>query len=306
MDRAAVCTNDVARAASSPSGMEFRQQRLRAKHGPRWGSTMPILLALFALILASAGCSDDTPDEPVLSSEVQTRLESAIVRERKRFRDIPGRTGILAEEAKYSVFAEELIIRDFFQDRERGFFLDVGCAWPVTGNNTYYLEKHLGWTGIGVDALDDYAAGWEEKRPASKFFNFLVTDETGSDGSFFKSPGLGLSSTNRRMASGKWFGGSMEPTEIKVPMTTLNDLLDHEGIAKIDLVSIDIEGHEAKALAGFDVERFQPELMVVEGRNPKVTKFLAARGYERIQRYIPFDNANRYFQRRKTVEPSGD
>ena len=56
----------------------------------------------------------------------------------------PPRRDILGTEKKlYSQFDEELIIRDFFQDRRGGFFLDVGAAWPLRNNNTYYLEKHL-------------------------------------------------------------------------------------------------------------------------------------------------------------------
>ena len=141
-----------------------------------------------------------------------------------------------------------MIIRDFFQDRKGGFFLDVGCAWPIISSNTYYLEKHLGWTGFGIDALQEFAASWSEKRPNSKFFTFLVTDRSGADGTFFKSSETALSSTDFDVASGKEFGDPVEPEKIKVPMITLDDLLDREGIEKIDLISMDIEGHEPQAL----------------------------------------------------------
>jgi FkbM family methyltransferase len=220
----------------------------------------------------------------------------------------PGRTGILAEAKRYSTFDEELIIRDFFQDRKGGFFLDVGCAWPIIASNTYYLEEHLGWTGIGIDALQDYAAGWSEKRPNSKFFTFLVTDRSGADGTFFKSQETALSSADFDQASGKAYGDAMEPEEIKVPMITLDDLLDHEGIEKIDLLSMDIEGHEPQALAGFDIERFQPELVVIEAHEYVVVKYFEKyfhdHGYERIERYAPFDLINYYFQPVRDAAPT--
>lgn len=44
----------------------------------------------------------------------------------------------------YSQFNEEVIIRHFFGDRRAGFYLDVGCAWAMRWNTTYYLEEHLG------------------------------------------------------------------------------------------------------------------------------------------------------------------
>jgi FkbM family methyltransferase len=236
-------------------------------------------------------------------ADASSALVRSIIAQRERFRTAPGRTGILAEDSKYSLLAEEVIIRDFFQDRRGGFFLDVGCAWPTRANNTYYLERHLGWSGIGVDALADYAKGWAKMRPRSKFFSYLVTDRSGASGTFFKSPGLGLSSTSREMASGSRFGTGMETTEIEVPMITLDDLLDREGVEKVDLVSMDIEGHEPKALAGFDIERFQPELLVIEGHSPAVVRYLGQHGYHQILRYVAFDKVNRYYRHIPTPAP---
>ena len=165
----------------------------------------------------------------------------------------------------------------------------------------------LGWTGIGIDALDDFAAGWKEKRPASKFFSYLVTKESGGTGTFYKAPGKGLSSTNPDLAAGKNFGANLQLIELEIPRITLNDLLDREGVEKIDLLSMDIEGHEPEALAGFDIERFRPELVVIEGFSEQATQYFHRHGYKQIRRYVPFDPVNRYF-RPKTREtpPSSD
>ena len=65
-------------------------------------------------------------------------------------RSMPRRDIVGTEKSLYSQSQEEVIVRDFFQDRRDGVFLDVGCASPVTNSNTYYLEHHLGWTGIGI------------------------------------------------------------------------------------------------------------------------------------------------------------
>ena len=217
---------------------------------------------------------------------------------RAKLRKAPGRTGILAEQKRYSVFDEELIIRDFFQDRRGGFFVEVGCAWPIRSNNSYYLEKHLGWTGIGIDALADYAPGWQRERPASRFFNYFVTDHSGSQDPFFKSEALGLSSANPKKARGANFGDDLEIEEIRVHSTTLDDLLTREGVTKIDLLALDIEGHELQALRGFAFDSFRPELVMVEGKRDVVRTYLGERGYELIERYLPFDLVNDYFQPR--------
>src|SRR5207344_368728 len=96
-------------------------------------------------------------------------------------------------EKLYSQHDEELIIRDFFQDRRDGFFLDVGCAWPKKSNNTFYLEDQLGWSGIAIDALPEYAQPWRKRRN-SKFFNYVVTDHSDTIETFYRSELLGISS----------------------------------------------------------------------------------------------------------------
>ena len=265
-----------------------------------------------AVVSLASGCGQPNNDESAVFVDAAeearheamhaTNLIAGIKRIREELRKAPGRTGILAEEKRYSFFDEELIIRDFFQDRQGGFFVDVGCAWPIVANNSYYLEKHLGWTGIGIDALADYAPGWQRERPASRFFSFLVTDHSGTEDPFFKSEGLGLSSADPRKARGANFGDDLAVEEIRVRSTTLDDLLASEGVTEIDLLALDIEGHELHALRGFDLDRFRPELVVAEGKRDEIRTYLSEHGYELIERYLPFDLVNDYFRPRSETQ----
>ena len=52
----------------------------------------------------------------------------------------------------------------------------------------------------------------------------------------------------------------------KVPTTTLNRVLEKAGLTKIDFLNMDIELSEPKALAGFDIDRYQPELVCIEAQ----------------------------------------
>lgn len=200
------------------------------------------------------------------------------------------------ESAVYSQSREELIIRDFFGDRRDGVYLDVGCAWAERYSNTYYLEKHLGWTGIGVDALPDYAEEWAEKRPNSRFYNYLVTDHADTEEAFYRADLKGISQVQSPVIGPA--GDEIPSEQIQVPTITLTQLLERSGIEKIDLLNLDIEGHEPMALAGFDIERFEPELVCVEAK-PQNREFLgqyfAEHGYEQIERYLEHDQTNYYF-----------
>ena len=167
-------------------------------------------------------------------------------------------------EKRYSQFDEELIIRHFFRDRRSGFFLDVGSGPPERNSTTYYLEKHLGWAGIGIDALPEYAAEYQRVRPGTRFFNYIVTDHSGGVESFYRVPNApGLSSVTQNRV---FHGRVLESAEILIPTITLNDLLAQNQVARVDFLSMDIEGSAPAALAGFDLERFHPELVCIEAR----------------------------------------
>ena len=199
----------------------------------------------------------------------------------------------------YSQHDEELIVRDFFKDRRDGIFLDVGCASPITDSNTYYLEKHLGWSGLAVDALPEFAQAWERKRPRSRFFNFLVSDHADTVEPFYRSSLRGTSSVSKDAGAMRGPGGKkVEFDTLHVPTTTLTRLLDTNKVDHVDFLSLDIEGWEPQALAGFDIERFKLGLACVEAKpanRQKLLDYFTAHGYRRLERYQEQDPVNYYF-----------
>jgi FkbM family methyltransferase len=212
---------------------------------------------------------------------------------------VAARKSIVATEKKlYSHGKEEIIIRDFFQDRRGGFFLDVGCGRPIQDSNSYYLEEHLQWSGIGVDALPDMASKWKKSRPASKFFNFIVTDHAETVEPFYRAKLKVRDISSIQKPETGPGGGAVQSEEIQIPTTTLTKLLEESGVAKVDFLSMDIEGAELLALAGFDVERFRPELACIEAKpvnRAGILKYFADHGYVKVDRYQKYDRTNYYF-----------
>jgi FkbM family methyltransferase len=202
-------------------------------------------------------------------------------------------------EGRYSQGAEELLITRFFADRRGGVFVDVGAGDWRTGSTTYWLECHLGWSGIAVDALAEHAEGYRVNRPSTTFFNYIVTDHSGTSDPFYVAGCL--STTKRKHLEGYAFVDAAQTPVIRVPAITLTELLDAAGVARIDLLSMDIEQSEPAALAGFAISRFKPRLVCVEVGTDEVrrwvTPYFAAAGYERIEEYLPHDIGNWYFRR---------
>ena len=47
-------------------------------------------------------------------------------------------------------FGEDLFVNYFFQQKKKGFYVDIGCNLPKSRSTTYLLYKK-GWDGIKVD-----------------------------------------------------------------------------------------------------------------------------------------------------------
>jgi FkbM family methyltransferase len=211
------------------------------------------------------------------------------------------RDAILVEQKLYSQGDEELIIRHFFNDRRGGFFVDVGAFHWENNSNTNYLEKHLDWSGIGIDALPFLVHGWSKFRPRTKFYNYIVTDHSGTVETLYAAGALSSIREDHLDlfpgAAAKHEPGA--PESYEVPTITLNELL--EGVEKIDLLSMDIEEAEPQALAGFDIERFRPELVCIEATatvRDQIAAYFESHGYERIDEYLKRDPSNWYFRPR--------
>jgi FkbM family methyltransferase len=204
---------------------------------------------------------------------------------------------------RHSRFAEEWIIRDYFQDRRDGSFVDVGANHYSIDSNTFYLETTLGWTGIAIEPQAEFAAGYRKFRPRTRFFSFFVSDTSDATITFYRAGDTPLaSSANRSFAErgGTDIKNPVYTTQaVKVPTIRLTDLLDRAGISRFDFLSVDVELAEPKVLAGFDVDRFKPSLVCIEAHpqvRQKILDYFARHGYVLLGRYLRADLQNLYFE----------
>lgn len=59
--------------------------------------------------------------------------------------------------------------------KEAGTYIDVGCRDPYRTNNTWFLEKTLGWTGISIDIVD-YSSTWMDRTSTFVQMDALTGD----------------------------------------------------------------------------------------------------------------------------------
>jgi FkbM family methyltransferase len=196
---------------------------------------------------------------------------------------------------RYSQFAEEWIIRDFFKDRRGGVFVDVGANHYRDSSTTYYLEKHLGWSGLAVEPLKQFEADYRTHRPATRFLPFFVSDVSDAQAKLYVNDQHTVMSSSDRTFTERM---GKNTREVLVPTITLNDLLTKHGVEEIDFLSMDIELSEPKALAGFDIKRFRPELVCIEAHKEvrqQILDYFARNAYVIAGQYLEADDNNLYF-----------
>ena len=196
---------------------------------------------------------------------------------------------------RFSSGLEEYIIRDFFQDRRDGVFVDVGAYHAREHSNTYRLERDLGWRGLAIDANASFAPEYRQHRPHTRFITAFVgaTDTgTGTLHVYEREP---LVASGDPSFTAEWG----KPTKtMTAPNRTLNSLLSEYGVARVDFVSMDIETGEPAALAGFAIGSFKPALVCIEAHYPvrqQILDYFARAGYVIVGKYAQADPLNYYF-----------
>jgi FkbM family methyltransferase len=178
--------------------------------------------------------------------------------------------------------AEETAMVAAFFGGKRGYFVEVGANEPYERSQTWHLEQ-TGWTGVLIEPQPDLARELQERRSAKIFA--VACSSPVHEGQMLPLYVAGpLSSLDRAgMAP-----SSLPERIIEVPIQTLDRVLVDAGApAGFEFLSIDVEGHEIDVLRGFDIQYWQPQLILLEDHVGDLSKhrFLKAAGYRIIRRY---------------------
>lgn len=209
----------------------------------------------------------------------------------------------------YGQFGEDQILARFFSDAPAGFFVEVGAYDGIAMSNTLALERR-GWRGILVEADPELAGRCRDNRPESVVVNCAATAPGGpSEVTFSVAVGCeGLSALTMdddRLARVRHYTGSADIRRVVVPARCLDEILSEHGVTRIDVMTIDVEGHEWDVLRGTDLDRWKPTLLIVERNStflpPRMLRRLHRHGY----RYRFSTGPNDWFLRDESAPAAG-
>lgn len=170
-------------------------------------------------------------------------------------------------DVSYAQHGEDVVLLRALQDVENGFYIDVG-AYDPTDESVTRLFYDRGWRGVNIDPSPEAIARFEADRPDEVNLAVAAGDRDG-EAEFFVSDVPGWSTTDARVGEGL-DGQGRVARRMTVPMRRLSSILDSLPPRTVDFLKIDAEGSESDVIAGLDLARHRPRVIVLEGVAPIV------------------------------------
>ena len=199
---------------------------------------------------------------------------------------MPQSAGIATEDSTFRAQnGEDRWLDAYFGGKRGGFYVEVGAYDGSHLSNTYHFES-IGWTGVLIEPDPDMAAQCRLNRPGSRTVACAVVGpRDGGEIVFYRVAEGQVYSTTHPSPSHRERLDKMgfKWEAIRVPARTLDSILAEVAPARIDFVSIDVEGGELQVLGGFDIRRWKPAIVIVETnarrRDPAVRDYFVGHGY---------------------------
>ena len=162
----------------------------------------------------------------------------------------------------FSFSGVDIILEKIFMHQPKGIYIDVGCQHPIKNSNTYLLYKK-GWEGINVDLDKDNIELFKTSRSSDTNFNKALSNEIKEVDLYFYHKKSPINTIDKKTSQ---FQKAKVSAIKKIKTDTLNNIILNTKYKdrSIDLLSIDVEGHELEVLKGFDIDKFLPKVIVVE------------------------------------------
>lgn len=203
-------------------------------------------------------------------------------------------------ELHYSQTGEDIILQ-FLIDKYLGgkvvCYVDVGCNDPKRISNTY-LQYLRGGSGLVIDMNESFEAAFIRERPKDIFVCAAVSDAE-EDACVYEFNKSEVNTINSEQAI-VWNKYWKQKSQHSVQTVMLGDIISrYMPDSDIDVLLLDVEGHELPVLKGVDLAKLRPKIIVSEvhdldfqnAEENSIVNYLIQQGY-RLEAYATM---NAYF-----------
>ncbi|MBA2613909.1 MAG: FkbM family methyltransferase [Bacteroidetes bacterium] len=168
----------------------------------------------------------------------------------------------------FSQGGEDAILQNIFRkqldQKQKGFFVDVGAFHPYKDSNTYLFYRNS-WTGINIDATPGSMQAFNKLRPndinlecgvgeVEQEVNYFIISDNSTMNSFSK----------ENLVENGMFKEVTKTIPVKVwPLKKILQQYESK-FSQIDLLNIDVEGLDFEVLNSNDWTKYKPKIIAVE------------------------------------------
>ena len=178
---------------------------------------------------------------------------------------------------------DEWIIKEVFNYKKNGYFIDLAATDGIHESNTFFLEKKLNWSGICIEPNASFFQKLKKNRSV-KCLNLAVADRD-KKVKFFENGGvggiIGKKYDNNYQKRSKILKKNSNKCKIKfLKSTSLSSILKKQKSPKtIVYLSLDVEGAETEVIKKFPFKKYKFLAITIERPSPIVNKILLKNGY---------------------------
>ena len=182
---------------------------------------------------------------------------------------------------------EDILIKRIFANKKNGFYIDVGAHHSSRFSNTYKLYKENYWNGVNIDPSLSSYVDLKKKRKRDVNINVGISDKKEILKFYTFNEGA-LNTFSLKKKNQLKLNYKLKKTD-RIQCQKLSDILDGclKNNIKIDLLTIDTEGHDLKVLKSNNWNKYLPDYIIVEISSStldeiikhSITKFLNKRQY---------------------------
>jgi len=198
----------------------------------------------------------------------------------------------------YSQLMQDKFVDDYLNQKENGFFIEIGAHDGISCSNTLFFEEFRNWQGVCIEPGIEEFKKLNEKRKSHNIHACISDYDGESEFTYIEGYSMmlsGLSESYNRAHEDRinrevsHHGGIVN--KIKMPVFKLQTILDQMNVSYVDYCSIDTEGSEFNIIKSIDFDKTHISIFSIENNygDTTIQNYLATKGYELLTK-ISWDN----------------
>lgn len=188
----------------------------------------------------------------------------------------------------------EIIYEQYFGRRKDGFFIEFGAYDGEYASNTSGLAD-IGWRGHYIEPVPEFFLRCKERHANNKKITvsqYAIGSESRKIGINIGGPLSTISDDMKENFENlDWGKDIFTQGKIIVDQITLEIYLEeHEVKPDFELLVIDVEGHEWNTLHNFNIQKWQPQMVIIELHDQNDDYPLIRENCNKIVRYFDENN----------------